>query len=161
MTVKEFNTCVDLYSDGLYRFVLKNIKDDEKAKDIIQDTFEKFWHKKDSVQEGKEKSYLFTSAYRTMIDAIRKEKYSANFNEVSEQQYSSNSQYSDLQEILMEAVDRLPEKQKSVVMLRDYEGYSYEEIAEITDLSESQVKVYIFRARKFLKNYIGSIEHVL
>jgi RNA polymerase sigma-70 factor (ECF subfamily) len=46
-------------------------------------------------------------------------------------------------------------------MLRDYEGYSYEEIASITGLTESQVKVYIFRARMFLKNYIGSIETVI
>jgi len=55
----------------------------------------------------------------------------------------------------------LPEIQRSVVLLRDYEGYSYNEIAEITGLSESQVKVYIFRARTFLKNYIGSLEIVI
>jgi RNA polymerase sigma-70 factor (ECF subfamily) len=42
--------------------------------------------------------------------------------------------------------------------LRDYEGYSYQEIAEISGLSEDQVKVYIFRARKFLKAYIGKVE---
>ncbi|MEA3444640.1 MAG: sigma factor-like helix-turn-helix DNA-binding protein, partial [Bacteroidota bacterium] len=51
--------------------------------------------------------------------------------------------------------------QRSVVVLRDYEGYSYKEIAEITELSESQVKVYIYRARLFLKNYIGSTEAVV
>lgn len=74
MTVKEFNKCVDDYSDNLYRFVLKNIKDEEKAKDIVQDTFEKFWNKKDDVQQGKEKSYLFTTAYHTLIDVTRREK---------------------------------------------------------------------------------------
>jgi RNA polymerase sigma-70 factor (ECF subfamily) len=46
-------------------------------------------------------------------------------------------------------------------LLRYYEGYSYQEIGEITDLSEQQVKVYIFRARKFLKEYIGTIEAVI
>jgi RNA polymerase sigma-70 factor (ECF subfamily) len=46
-------------------------------------------------------------------------------------------------------------------MLRDYEGYSYDEIAAITGLTESQVKVYIFRGRMFLKNYLGSIEAVI
>ncbi|HPS13853.1 MAG TPA: sigma factor-like helix-turn-helix DNA-binding protein, partial [Prolixibacteraceae bacterium] len=44
---------------------------------------------------------------------------------------------------------------------RDYEGYSYEEIGDITGLNESQVKVYIYRARVFLKNYIGQIERVI
>ena len=46
-------------------------------------------------------------------------------------------------------------------MLRDYEGYAYREIAEITGLSESQVKVYIYRARVFLKHYVGSMENVI
>lgn len=161
MTVREFNKCVDDYSDNLYRFVLKNIKDEDKAKDIIQDTFEKFWNKKDDVQEGKEKSYLFTTAYHTLIDVTRKEKRQGNFDEAKEESYSVNSQYSDLQEVLEEAINKLPEDQKAVIMLRDYEGYAYDEIAEITKLSESQVKVYIFRARKFLKQYLGSIEQVL
>lgn len=161
MTVREFNKCVDDYSDNLYRFVLKNIKDEDKTKDIIQDTFEKFWNKKDDVQEGKEKSYLFTTAYHTLIDVTRKEKRQGNFSEVKEESYSVDSQYSDLQEVLEEAINKLPEDQKAVIMLRDYEGYAYDEIAEITKLSESQVKVYIFRARKFLKQYLGSIEQVL
>ena len=152
---------MDDYSDNLYRFVLKNIKDEDKAKDIIQDTFEKFWHKKDDVQEGKEKSYLFTTAYHTLVDVTRKEKRQANFSEVKEESYSVNNQYSDLQEVLEEAINKLPEDQKAVIMLRDYEGYAYDEIADITKLSESQVKVYIFRARKFLKQYLGSIEQVL
>ena len=56
---------------------------------------------------------------------------------------------------------RLPEIQKTVVLLRDYEGYNYSEIAEITDLSESQVKVYIFRARKTLQSYLKDLELVL
>ena len=55
----------------------------------------------------------------------------------------------------------MPEIQRSVVMLRDYEGYSYDEIGEICNLNESQVKVYIYRARLFLKEYIGSMERVI
>ena len=74
---------------------------------------------------------------------------------------SHNRHYSDLGEVLERAVGNLPEDQKAVVMIRDYEGYSYKEIAEITGLSESQVKVYIYRARVFLKNFIGSMEQVI
>jgi RNA polymerase sigma-70 factor (ECF subfamily) len=69
--------------------------------------------------------------------------------------------YSGLSEILEEAVSKLSADQRSVIMLRDYEGYSYVEIADITGLTESQVKIYIFRGRMFLKNYIGSIEAVI
>ena len=85
----------------------------------------------------------------------------SNFDEVKPEQYSHDSQYSDLNEILQEALGRLPEKQRSVIMLRDYEGYSYQEISEITGLTESQVKVYIYRGRLFLKNYIGDPERVI
>jgi len=66
-----------------------------------------------------------------------------------------------LQKVLNDALDKLPEVQKTVVLLRDYEGYNYAEIAEITNLSESQVKVYIFRARQTLKEYIKRTELVV
>ena len=161
MTVKEYNTAVDKFSDGVFRFILKNIRDEEKARDIVQDTFEKFWIKKDTVDGEKMKSYLFSTAYHTMIDLIRKEKRQVEFKQVTRPEIAHEEQYTDLNEILHEAINKLPASQQSVIMLRDYEGYSYEEIAEITGLNESQVKVYIYRGRIFLKNYIGSLERVL
>jgi RNA polymerase sigma-70 factor (ECF subfamily) len=161
MTVIEYNQSVDNYSDNIYRFVLKSIKDEDKAKDIVQDTYMKFWEKKDNVDPSKIKSYLFTTAYHTLIDVVRKEKKQASFNEVKEESYSIQTEYSELQEILHEAINQLPDNQKSVILLRDYEGYAYNEIAEITGMSETQVKVYIFRGRKFLKNYLGSIEALI
>lgn len=161
MTVKEYNTTVDLYSDGVFRFILKNIRDEEKAKDIVQESFTKLWINAEGVNYAKVKSYLFSTAYHTMIDGIRKEKRIVDFENVRSIDYSHSEQYSDLKEILNEAVNRLPDDQRSVVLLRDYEGYSYNEISEITGLNESQVKVYIYRARVFLKNYIGSLEAVI
>ncbi len=161
MTAEEYNRCVDLYADNLYRFILKNVKDKDKAKDIVQDTYEKLWLKVSETEAKNAKSYMFTTAYRTMIDYLRKDKRQGSMDEVPMIAVSHNKQYTDLKEILQEALGKLPEIQRSVVLLRDYEGYSYEEIGEITNLSESQVKVYIFRARTFLKNYIGSIEKVL
>lgn len=152
---------MDAYADNLYRFVLKNLKNDAMSSDIIQDTFEKLWMKLEEVNALKVKSYLFTSAYHTMIDYIRKEKRYIDAEPADMYELSSSDQYSDLGEVLERAVQNLPEDQRSVVMLRDYEGYSYREIAEITGLSESQVKVYIYRARVYLKAYIGSMEKVI
>lgn len=144
-------------ADGAYRFVLKNIRNSEKAKDIIQDTFEKLWLNVKNVDFRKAKSYIYTTAYHTMIDVIRKDKR-LDFNEhVEYTNYSTTAGYSDIQEVLNKAIEKLPADQKSVLLLRDYEGYSYDEISEITGLSESQVKVYIFRARVYLKEYIGNI----
>ncbi|MFW6095035.1 MAG: RNA polymerase sigma factor [Bacteroidota bacterium] len=161
MTVKEYNQCVEDFSDNVYRFILKNIKDEEKAKDIVQDTYEQLWVRAEEVTYRKAKSYIFTTAYHTMIDTIRKDSKVTDINEVNNIEPSTNKQYTGLNEILEQALNRLPDIQRSVVLLRDYEGYSYEEIGQITNLSESQVKVYIYRARLALKKFIGSLETVL
>lgn len=161
MTVRDYNQSVEDYSDGLYRFILKNLRDGERARDIVQDSYEKLWEKVDNVEHSKVKSYLFSTAYHTMIDIIRKESRQSLIEDSSKLNMSHENQYTDLSEILNEALNRLPEDQKSVILLRDYEGYSYEEISQITGMNESQVKVYIYRGRLFLKKYLGSVEKVL
>jgi RNA polymerase sigma-70 factor (ECF subfamily) len=161
MTANEYNRCVDEYADAVYRFILKNVRQRDKAKDIVQDTFEKLWIRVAEIDVAKVKSYLFTAAYHTMIDVIRKEKFQAGFDQVKESNHSISNTFSDLKTVLDEALSRLNEIQRSVILLRDYEGYSYEEIGEITGLNESQVKVYIYRARLSLKEYIGSPDKVI
>jgi RNA polymerase sigma-70 factor (ECF subfamily) len=161
MTVEEYNDCVQQYADNVYRFVLKNIRDEEKASDIVQDAFEKMWRHHANVDGAKGKSYLFSTAYHVLIDHTRREKHSVRMEEADLQEHSHERQYSDLQEVLHQALEKLPEDQKMVVMMRDYEGYAYEEIGEMTGLSESQVKVYIYRARVFLRKYIGKMEVVV
>ena len=161
MNVKEYNQSVDLYSDNVFRFILKNIKDEERARDIVQDSYEKLWRNAENVNSDKVKSYLFTTAYHTMIDVLRKDKRQTYLEDYHIPEEMHDQQYSDLAEVLNEAVKQLPDIQRSVVMLRDYEGYSYREIGDITALSEAQVKVYIYRARVFLKNYIGKMDLVI
>jgi RNA polymerase sigma-70 factor (ECF subfamily) len=161
MTVAEYNQCVDSHSDNVYRFILKNIRDDQAAMDIVQDAFEKMWLRFREISQARAKSYLFTTAYHRMIDYIRKEKSMERLDTKIEPQENYHHQYSDLKEILDEALQRLPDIQKSLILLRDYEGYSYEEIGNITGLNESQVKVYIFRGRLALKNYLVRIENLV
>lgn len=158
MTVSEFNTCVDQYADNLYRFILKHIKDADVAKDIVQDTYEKVWRKVNDIESKNAKSYLFTAAHHTLVDYTRKAKKQGDFTEAVENSLNHSKQYSDVKQVLNKALELLPEIQKSAILLRDYEGYDYAEIGKILELSESQVKVYIFRARTFLKNYIGKAE---
>lgn len=161
MNVKEYNHSVDFYSDNVFRFILKNIKDQERARDIVQDSYERLWRNAENVNFEKVKSYLFTTAYHTMIDVLRKDKRQTYMEDYQIPEDIHDEQYSDIAEILNEAVKLLPEIQRSVILLRDYEGYSYKEIGDITTLSEAQVKVYIYRARVFLKNYIGKMDLVL
>ncbi|MEZ5196930.1 MAG: RNA polymerase sigma factor [Bacteroidales bacterium] len=161
MTANEYNQCVDDFADGVYRFILKNIKDEENARDIVQETFAKMWEKAKEISYARSKSYLFTAAYHTMIDFIRKNKKIDHVENFSGREQGHESGYSDLKEVLDEAVAQLSEIQRSVLLLRDYEGYSYSEIGEITGLNEAQVKVYIYRARIFMKNYLISIDKVI
>lgn len=160
MTVKEYNISVDEYSDNLFRFALKHLRNEMSANDVVQETFTKVWIKHEKVSYEKVKSYLFTTAYHAIVDWVKKEGRSGDIENTEEQGENSNFNF-NLKEVLEEALDKLPKIQKSVVLLRDYEGYNYDEIAEITGLSESQVKVYIFRARKALKTYIKRLDLVI
>lgn len=161
MTEREYNQCVNQYADNVFRFIVKNLRHEEDARDIVQTAFEKLWRNRESVESDKSKSYLFTVAYNQMIDHIRKNKRIQLKDEFTEdgrvQQTNTNSQ---LKKTLMDALNRLNETQKSLVLLKDYEGYSYEEIGEIMGLNESQVKVYLHRARLTLREYLVSPENV-
>ena len=99
-------------------------------------------------------------AYHQMIDHIRKTKKTkivSSFEQDERVVYQTNNQ---LKETLMQALNQLNETQKSLVLLKDYEGYKYQEIGEIMNLSESQVKVYLHRARLQLRNYLVSKENI-
>ena len=161
MTVNEYNNCVNQYADGVFRFILKNIKDEDKAKDIVQDAFEKLWIKLSDIDAATVKSYLFTIAYNGMVDAIRRDKFVGDIESVKDNNFITFNNYNDVKEILNEALSKLNDIQRAVILLRDYEGYNYNEIGKITGLSESQVKVYIYRARVILKEYIGNLYRVI
>ncbi len=161
MTEREYNECVNMYADNVYRFILKNLRHEEDAKDVVQSAFEKLWVTREQVQTEKVKSYLFTIAYHQMIDFIRKQKRISLRDEFSEMAMGAGNIQHNAKRILDEALAKLSETQRSLVMLKDYEGYNYAEIGEITGLNESQVKVYLHRARLQLKAYIVKIENVI
>lgn len=161
MTEKEYNECVNLYADNVFRFIVKNIRHSEDARDIVQTAFEKMWRTRDSVETEKAKSFLFTVAYNQMIDHLRKTKRVSLQEDFSNDIRAMHQPTARAKQTLQEAINRLNEMQRSLIMLKDYEGYTYEEIGKITGLNESQVKVYLHRARLALKNYLVSPENVL
>ena len=140
---------------------MKNLRHEEDARDIVQTAFEKLWRNIEAVDAAKSKSYLFTVAYNQMIDHIRKVKRIQLKDEVQSDARAHQSPAHDVKKTLREALNKLNDTQKSLVMLKDYEGYSYEEIGQITGLNASQVKVYLHRARITLRNYLVSPENVM
>lgn len=161
MTERDYNDCVNLYADNVFRFIVKNIRHEEDAKDIVQTAFEKLWRNRETVHTEKSKSFLFTVAYNQMIDHIRKIKRITLKDEFSAEIKTYNQPVSNLKKSLQDALNTLNETQKSLILLKDYEGYSYEEIGQITGLNESQVKVYLHRARLNLRNYLVKPENVI
>ena len=85
MTVQEYNQSVTNYSDDVYRFIVKNLGHSEDARDIVQSSFLTVWDKREEVEVTKCKSFLFTVAYRKMIDHIRKRKRETLKEEIHEQ----------------------------------------------------------------------------
>ena len=161
MTEKDYNESVLLYADNVYRFIVKNLRHTEDAEDIVQSAFEKLWMHKDNVEPLKAKSYLFTVAYHWLIDHTRKANritLQESFENDSQTAYQENKA---LKKVLHDALATLSETQRSLVLLKDYEGYSYEEIGEITKLTTDQVRVYLHRARLKLRNYLISPQQVL
>ena len=161
MSEKEYNECVNLYADNVYRFIVKNLRHEEDAHDVVQTAFEKLWRNREDVDGNKSKSYLFTVAYNSMIDHLRKIKRIQLKDDFKEDSRIYHKETNNLKAILEVALGKLSETQRSLVMLKDYEGYSYEEIGKIMNLSESQVKVYLHRARLQLKEYIVKVENVI
>jgi RNA polymerase sigma factor (sigma-70 family) len=161
MTDKDYNECVRLYADNVYRFILKNLRQEEDAQDVVQSAFERLWKNRQTVEAEKSKSYLFTIAYHQMIDHLRKSKRVQLREEFREEARVGAAPAHHLKKALEVALSRLNETQRSLVLLKDYEGYSYSEIGQITGLNESQVKVYLHRARIQLKNYLVSIENLI
>jgi len=159
MTSSQYNQCVKDYADGVFRFLLKNLRDSDEAKNIVQNTFEKIWIRREDVIFEKAKSFIFTVAHNQMIDFIRAKKKFTQMSSVDETYYKKEeSGYSGIKEALDKLINKLPENQKSAIILRDYEGHDYKTIGEITGMTEAQVKINIFRARTFLKECIGKME---
>lgn len=161
MTRSEYNTCVDQYADGLFRFVLASLRNRMEAEDVVQDCFAKVWERRRQVEYEKAKSYIFTTAYHLIVDLSRKRHQEITEEALFQVPAERTSTYPDVNEILHKAVATLPEAQRSAVLLRDYEGYSYQEIGDITGQTEAQVKVNIFRARTTLRNIIKSLDNLI
>lgn len=161
MTIIEFNQAVDLFSDALYRFALKMTENTEDAEDIVQEVFLRVWEKRSQIEGAKIKSYLFTTTYHLSIDFIRKNKQTQSLDDILEEPTFEPRFHTGLKALLELILKQMPPVQRAVLMLRDFEGYSYEEIGQITGLSESQVKVYIYRARLYVKKRIEKLEHVI
>jgi RNA polymerase sigma factor (sigma-70 family) len=160
MELKDYNTCVKEWADALFRFACKCTGNEEDARDVVQNSFAVLWEKRKDVMPAKAKAFLFQVAYNQSIDNYRKQRR-ISYKEQVEDKRTVATGNTDLKQVLDRALNKLDEQARALVLLKDYEGYNYQEIGQITCLNESQVKVYLHRARKVLKDYLISVENII
>ena len=157
LTAKEYNNGVRLWADDAMRFAMRCGGSKADAEDAVQEALASLWSHRDSVDIAKGKSYLLSAAYRRLMLHFRHDAVvQAHVEEV--QSLAEDKQHPDERFDLREAIERslqaLPEVQRAILQLRDVEGYSYREIGETLALSDSQVQVYLFRARVTMRKQL-------
>lgn len=166
VTDKEFDILTDIYSDQLYRFLVKNLRSSEDAADIVQDTFMSACENKANILPDKAKSWLFTVAHNKMMSFIRYNKIRGgiarlnggdNLSEDVDNIISNDGSIKKFEQMQMisHAFESLSDNERTCLQLRDWEGFSYKEIADITSINEQTVKTYIFRGRMKVKKILA------
>ncbi len=164
MEIEEFKEKVLPARDKLYRYAYFLLKNEEDAKDVVQDVLLKIWDDRHKRKFDNIEAWAITLIKNRTMDKLRKKKKNYSNEDdlltlsdrapTPEQQHATNQMYAHLQD----QVKRLSAKQQDIFHLREIEGKSYQEISEQLDLDVSQVKVYLHRARKFLKDKLFKIE---
>lgn len=160
MHQEDFKRTVLVHKNKMYRFALSIIGDTDEAKDVVQDVLLKLWETRDELEEKTSlEAWCMSLTRNKSLDLLKRvgRKLKTNIHDVTvtlvshEKLPDSYTIENETMEHIKQAVMELPEKQRSVFQLRDVEGYAYLEICETLKMEMSQVKVYIFRARKSIK----------
>lgn len=161
ISAEEYKHAVQEYTRNIFRFLYKSLKDEEAVNDLVQDCYMKLWQHRDRIDSQKIKSWLFSVAHHAMINYIKTSSRSVQLDDNCRLPQVFQHHDFDTKAILERVLNELPPLQKSIILLRDLEGYEYKEIGEILELNESQVKVYLFRARQKVKECIKELTNVL
>ena len=158
----EYNIAVSTHSGKLYGFALKFLRNSEDAQDIVQDVFEKLWINRKKVEVEKAKAWMFTTAHNAMVNYVtKKQRMVLPGDDLIPETAKTERSLFESSQVVNRAVSILPPVQKSIILLRDLEGYTYEEIGDILELSPSQVKVYLFRARNKIKKQLKGLTQLV
>lgn len=159
MTTTDYNEIVHLNKNRLCRYAEKMLRNRHAAVDVAQEAFLKLWENRNNVDPNKVAPWLYTTTYHICLQLLKKER---RYVEVAAlDHFTFEEAQPDLRKILDDSLDLLNEQQRAILLLRDYEGYNYEEIGEILSLNPSQVKVYLFRARQRIKEYLKDLAYVI
>lgn len=152
--------------DVLYRLALGITKSREDAEDTVQETLIRIWQQRDKWETIESmRAYSLTLCRNQALDLVKKaSRREESLDDQPSAETNGENPYEgiisqDRMNTVRQILDTLPEKQRSCMQLRDFEGYSYKEIAQALGITEEQVKVNIFRARQTLKKRFEQTEN--
>ena len=166
MTQKQFSHIVLPLKNKLFRFAFSFLKNEEEAKDVVQEVMLKCWElsqKKHQIQNYE--AWCMTLTRNNSLDKLkRKGRHSDTLSEHFELGSDSMTPFSitqaaETESAIQSIIDRLPVNQKEAITLRDLEGYSYKEIAEIMHVNINHVKVLLHRARSTVKTQLTRLHN--
>lgn len=162
-----FQTNILPLKNELYRLALRITLNPAEAEDVVQETMMKVWNRRDEWERIESiEAFCLTICRNLSLDKLRRmdnqiQSLDATI-DPSDSRVASNPEEQTVQrdrvQLVRQLIDQLPEKQRSVMQLRDFEGKSYRDIATILQISEEQVKINIFRARKTIKERFLKID---
>jgi RNA polymerase sigma-70 factor (ECF subfamily) len=156
-----FRQWVEDYQDQAWSLARYLLKDAAEAEDVCQESFVKLWHQQDAIDPEKAKAWLMKVTRNGCLDRIRRRKPSEELGEWHADEAGSGPQqgaeHRELGQRLQRSINQLGEPYRSLVLLRDVQQNSYEEVADALELSVAQVKVYLHRARKQLREELAEV----
>ncbi len=166
MKVRDFERLFSSSRDRLYGYALYYLGDREDAEDVVQDVFLRLWQRRSSVRRTGAYGWAVSVTRNLCRDRLRRRKVRSvvdvDSNAIdgfaaAQPSPEEEAAAADFDEMLREAIVRLPEPQKSIVILREVQCMSYNEICDALDLPLSRVKVYLHRGRRTLRNHLTSV----
>ena len=158
---KTFRQWVDEYEDQAWTLARYLLKDTAEAEDVCQEAFIKLWQHRDSVDPAKIKPWLMKVTRNGCLDRLRRRRPGEELQENTAADPApgplQESHQRELGQWLRRAIARLAEPYRSLVVLRDVQENSYEEVASVLELSLPQVRVYLHRARKQLREQLAEV----
>jgi RNA polymerase sigma factor (sigma-70 family) len=165
MNLEAFQNSVLPVKNKLFRFALKFLRNEEEAKDVVQEVFIKVWNGREQMDEIQNvEAWCMRITRNLSLDRIRS--ITRKQTEPIEESYHlrhdaltphESAEVGESMKRIAEFISSLPEKQRQIIHLRDVEGYSYNEISEILELDMNQVKVNLFRARNAVREKLMKI----
>ena len=164
MSLEAFKSRVLPAKDKMYRFAQRLLKDEEEAKDIVQEAMIRVWNKRDEMH-----TYLNMEAWcmrivrNLSLDRIKSKQYNSDSLDTTYNLSApganpeQKTEIDNTMENIHNFIASLPDKQRQIMQLRDIEGFSYKEIGDILDLDANNVKVNLFRARKSVRENLLNI----